>query len=97
MTDTAALLPASVRAEPVGPGLRRRAFGAGALGVAALAAVGGLGGCASMNQITVDMASFGSWPAGRARMALSPARWAGVPRPARPAGAADEDGAAGMD
>lgn len=66
MTDTAALLPASVRAEPVGPGLRRRAFGAGALGVAALAAVGGLGGCASMNQITVDMASFGSWPAGRA-------------------------------
>jgi hypothetical protein len=66
MTDTAALLCASGRPETGGPDLRRRAFGAGALGVVALAALGGLGGCAAMNQITVDVASFGSWPAGRA-------------------------------
>lgn len=41
----------------------RRRLGGGLLALAALAA---LGGCASMNQITVDVASFGSWPAGRA-------------------------------
>lgn len=66
MTDTAALHSATHRPEPGGTDLRRRAVGAGALGVVALAAVGGLGGCASMNQITVDVASFGSWPSGRA-------------------------------
>lgn len=37
-----------------------------ALGAAALAGLTLFGGCASMNQITVDVASFGSWPVGRA-------------------------------
>lgn len=53
--------------QPIDP--RRRRLGAALLGGAALgalAAVGGLAGCASMNQITVDVASFGQWPAGRA-------------------------------
>jgi hypothetical protein len=44
--------------------LGRALLASAALG--ALAAVGGLAGCASMNQITVDVASFGQWPAGRA-------------------------------
>lgn len=49
--------------------LRRRRLGRALLGAAALGALAtvvGLSGCASMNQITVDVASFGQWPAGRA-------------------------------
>lgn len=52
---------------PVNP--RRRRLGAALLvttALGSLAALGGLAGCASMNQITVDVASFGQWPAGRA-------------------------------
>jgi hypothetical protein len=45
---------------------RRRRLGAALLAAGSLAALGGLAGCASMNQITVDVASFGQWPAGRA-------------------------------
>jgi len=45
---------------------RRRRLGAALIAAGSLAALGGLAGCASMNQITVDVASFGQWPAGRA-------------------------------
>lgn len=39
----------------------------GLLGLGASALIGlALGGCASMNQFTADVASFGDWPAGRA-------------------------------
>jgi hypothetical protein len=47
----------------------RRRLGRALLVSAALGALGSVGaltGCASMNQITVDVASFGQWPAGRA-------------------------------
>ncbi len=34
-------------------------------GGAALAALAGLGGCASMQQLSAEVSTFGSWPAGR--------------------------------
>ena len=37
-----------------------------AVGLAAVLGLATLGGCASINQLTVDVSSFGAWPAGRA-------------------------------
>jgi hypothetical protein len=63
-------------------GVGRRGLGRwAAAGAAALALGGLLGGCASMNQITAEVASFGTWPAGRA-----PGRYAIERLPSQAAG-----------
>lgn len=72
------VMPPRDAADAVGRRGLARWLGGAAL---ALALGGSLGGCASMNQITVEVASFGTWPAGRA-----PGRYAIERLPSQAAG-----------